>query len=185
MRSKHLQKGFWHLQVKGVFLGDPHPTQKVGPPPWDQKRLCFFLCGVCRHLRWETSSNFVKDFDENVFRARPYVYAPRWHTCRNLISGFQMKTQGLVTHSRAFQWLTHPFQWALHNLHLRYLHATINRECNLLSKLTFLRFSGGVLISRFLTHFGGHLKKNPNFLDRWELWVQGNYNSCQGLYFVQ
>ena len=66
--------------------------------------------------------------------------------------------------------LGHPFQGfpvayspiplVLHNLFLRYLHATINRECNLVSKLTFLRFSGGVLISRFLTHFGGHLKKN-------------------------
>ena len=119
------------------------PPKKSGSPLKRQKCYLCCLCGLFRHLRYESIPNFVKDFDKNVFRACPYVYAPRWHTCRNLISGFQMKTQGLVTHSRAFQWLTHPFQWALHNLFLRYLHATINRECNLVSKLTFLRFSGG------------------------------------------
>ena len=52
---------------------------------------------------------------------------------------------------------------------LRYLHATNNRECQLVSKLTFLRFSGDVHFFRFLTHFGGHLKKLPFPEHFWEL----------------
>ena len=47
-----------------------------------------------------------------------------------------------------------------YGLCLRYLYAHNNRGCQLPSKLTFLRFSGGVLESRFLNSFRGHLKKN-------------------------
>ena len=82
--------------------------KKSGPPPLRWKKMwCLFLCGVWRHFRCESSSNFDKDFDENVCRAHPWVYAPTWHTRTHMTH--------LQTSQLGFKWghmVTHPAQGA-------------------------------------------------------------------------